>query len=159
MDRMAAVVPDSKSSNLQQFCHTVPGMLAVSLITFRRKPTSFLAILFPQVFSLTKVALPSRKTNRSVCPNNILAVLEKVDNCQIAVFGVLAKNQYCVPVDVKLYLPQNWIVFRTKNELAIEIVDNALRNTRFNLPGSVPMQVMEKGLVSFWSCTGDNCSF
>lgn len=35
--------------------------------------------------------------------------LGKVDNCQVAVFGVLSDGQRHVPVDVRLYLPKRWI--------------------------------------------------
>lgn len=35
--------------------------------------------------------------------------LGKVDNCQVAVFGVLTDGQRHVPVDVRLYLPKRWI--------------------------------------------------
>src|ERR1700679_2049673 len=35
--------------------------------------------------------------------------LGKVDNCQVAVFGVLTDGQRHAPVDVRLYLPKVWI--------------------------------------------------
>ena len=35
--------------------------------------------------------------------------LGKVDNCQVAVFGVLTDGQRHTPVDVRLYLPKRWI--------------------------------------------------
>jgi len=35
--------------------------------------------------------------------------LGKVDNCQVAVFAVLADGQQQAPVDVRLYLPKKWI--------------------------------------------------
>jgi SRSO17 transposase len=62
----------------------------------------------------------------------------KVENCQVAVFGVLNAGTRSVPVDARLYLPTEWvddparcrnagvpqdeIVFRTKHELALQIV-------------------------------------
>jgi SRSO17 transposase len=33
----------------------------------------------------------------------------KVDNCQVAVFGVLTDGQRRTPVDMRLYLPKGWI--------------------------------------------------
>jgi SRSO17 transposase len=82
-----------------------------------------------------------------------LGRLGKVDNGQVAVFGVLAKHRLAVPVDVKLYLPQKWIddpkrcqkagvpederVFRTKDQLALEIVAHARQNgLRFGWVGA-----------------------
>ena len=35
--------------------------------------------------------------------------LGKVDNCQVAVFGVLSDGQRHTPVDMRLYLPKCWI--------------------------------------------------
>ena len=35
--------------------------------------------------------------------------LGKVDNCQVAVFGVLSDGQRHTPIDMRLYLPQRWI--------------------------------------------------
>ena len=32
----------------------------------------------------------------------------KVDNGQVAVFGVLAKDRFALPVDTRLYLPKKW---------------------------------------------------
>ena len=37
-----------------------------------------------------------------------LGRLGKVDNGQVAVFGALASGQYVAPVDVRLYLPEQW---------------------------------------------------
>ncbi len=63
---------------------------------------------------------------------------------QVAVFGVLAKDRFALPVDVRLYLPKKWTddpercdkagipetarTFRTKEELALEIVAHAREN-------------------------------
>lgn len=71
--------------------------------------------------------------------------LGKIENCQVAVFGVLSRGERSAPVGVKLYLPKGWIAdrprcrragiplaerrrLRTKHELALEIVDEATRN-------------------------------
>jgi SRSO17 transposase len=35
--------------------------------------------------------------------------LGKVDNCQVAVFGVLSDGERYAPVDVRLYLPKKWV--------------------------------------------------
>jgi hypothetical protein len=34
---------------------------------------------------------------------------KEVDNCQVAVFGVLSDGQRHAPVDMRLYLPKAWI--------------------------------------------------
>ena len=68
--------------------------------------------------------------------------LGKVDNCQVAVLGVLSSRAAYCAIDVRLFLPESWVgdvercesagipeeerVFRTKHELALEIIDDAL---------------------------------
>ena len=68
-----------------------------------------------------------------------LGRLGKVPRGQVAVFGVLAKGLYATAIDTRLYLPTEWTddpqrcdkagipeseqVFKTKNELALEIVE------------------------------------
>jgi SRSO17 transposase len=70
--------------------------------------------------------------------------LGKVDNCQVGVFGALTDGQNVGIIDARLYLPKEWTaskkrckdakipkdqqVFKTKWELGLEIVDNAIRN-------------------------------
>jgi SRSO17 transposase len=70
--------------------------------------------------------------------------LGKVDNCQVAVFGALTDGQKASLIDTRLYLSREWIndekrcetagipesqrQFRTKPQLGLEIIDNALRN-------------------------------
>lgn len=73
----------------------------------------------------------------------------KTDNCQVAVFGVLALHDEVIPVGAKLYLPKEWTddparcqdarvpveeqAFRTKPALAMEIIDRNIElGTRFN---------------------------
>jgi len=76
-----------------------------------------------------------------------------VDNGQVAVFGVLAKGRFATAIDTRLYLPKEWTddaercdkagipqserVFKTKNQLALEIVEQARRNgVRFGWVGA-----------------------
>ena len=67
----------------------------------------------------------------------------KTDNCQVGVFSSLVKEHNGSLVDYRLYLPQEWIddehrcnkakipiqarVFKTKPELALEMLDSALK--------------------------------
>ena len=72
-----------------------------------------------------------------------LGRLGKVDNGQVGVFGVLCRDRLATLVDARLYLPKAWTddpkrcaeagvpaserVFRTKDELAVEIIVHARR--------------------------------
>lgn len=146
MDRMAEVVPGSKSRNLQQFLtHSKWDARAVidhvateaDVILGDKKN----ACLLIDESGFEKQGRMSVGTARQW-----LGRLGKVDNGQVAVFGALANDQLTVPVDVRLYLPKEWTKdskrcqkagipeadrrFKTKNELAVEIVQHALKNGR-----------------------------
>jgi hypothetical protein len=75
------------------------------------------------------------------------------DNGQVAVFGVLAKGRFATAIDTRLYLPKEWTedaerchkagipeserVFKTKSQLALDIVEQARRNgVRFGWVGT-----------------------
>jgi SRSO17 transposase len=67
--------------------------------------------------------------------------LGKTDNCQVGVFAALTKGEVATLIDAQLYLPQDWIddpkrceaahipeearVFRTKGEIALEMIRQA----------------------------------
>jgi SRSO17 transposase len=141
MDRMAEVVPESKSRNLQQFItHSKWDYRAVidhvaedvdGLLGDERH-----ACLLIDESGFAKQGKGSVGTSRQW-----LGRLGKVDNGQVAVFGSLAKGHYVAPVDARLYLPEEWTKdprrcqragvpenegrFRTKTELALDIVRHA----------------------------------
>ena len=144
MDRMSEVVPDAKSRNLQQFLtHSKWDARAVidhvahdgnKLIGDKQRTG-----LLIDESSFAKQGKMSVGTARQW-----LGRLGKVDNGQVAVFGVLAKDRFTLPVDVRLYLPKSWTddpkrcdkagipeeerIFRTKEVLALEIVSHARKS-------------------------------
>ncbi len=70
--------------------------------------------------------------------------LGKLENCQVGVFACLGKRERCVPVDFRLFLPEDWAedpercakagvpeerrIHKTKLELALEMVEQARSN-------------------------------
>ena len=139
MDRMAEVVPDSKSRNLQQFlthsrwdARGVIDHVACDANTCLGDEKR--AGLLIDESGFAKQGPMSAGVSRQW-----LGRLGKVDNGQVAVFGVLSKDRFAIPVDVKLYLPKKWTddpkrcekagipenerVFRTKEQLALEIAE------------------------------------
>ena len=144
MDRMAEVVPDTKSRNLQQFLtHSKWNARDVmdhvahdanALLGDNRK-----AGLLIDESGFAKQGKMSVGTARQW-----LGRLGKVDNGQVAVYGVLAKDRFTIPVDGRLYLPKKWTedsnrcekagipeherIFYTKDELALGIVSHSRKN-------------------------------
>lgn len=153
MDRMAEVVPDSKSRNLQQFLtHSKWDSRAVindvACEADKLLGDEQIAGLLIDESGFAKQGKMSVGVARQW-----LGRLGKVDNGQVAVFGVLANGRFAVPVDGKLYLPKKWTedpercekagipeeerIFRTKEQLALEIVAHARKNgLRFGWTGA-----------------------
>jgi SRSO17 transposase len=141
MDRMAEVVPDSNSRNLQQFLTHSKWDARSVIDQVAQEANELLGDPQHTGLLIDESGFAKQGKNSVGVSRQWLGRLGKVDNGQVAVFGVLAKNHYAVPVDVKLYLPQTWTndqercenagipederSFHTKDELAIEIVDNA----------------------------------
>lgn len=141
MDRMAEVVPDSKSRNLQQFL-THSKWNHREVIDHVAQDVNQLLGDDHNACLLIDESGFAKQGKRSVgVSRQWLGRLGKVDNGQVAVFGALAHGQYASPIDVRLYLPEVWShdphrcdqagipkeerEFRTKTELALEIVQHA----------------------------------
>ena len=144
MDRMAEVVPDSKSRNLQQFL-THSKWDARSVIDHVARDANQCLGDEQRAGLLIDESGFAKQGPMSVgVSRQWLGRLGKVDNGQVAVFGVLSRDRFAIPVDVKLYLPKKWTedpkrcakagipeaerVFRTKEQLALEIVSHARQN-------------------------------
>jgi SRSO17 transposase len=140
MDRMAEVVPNSKSRNLQQFLTHSKWNYKEVIDHVARDVDGFLG--GPNACFLIDESGFAKQGKGSVgVSRQWLGRLGKVDNGQVAVFGALANGSYVAPVDVRLYLPQVWTddekrceragipederSFRTKIQLALEMVQHA----------------------------------
>ncbi len=147
-ESMAAVVEDGCAQQFQHFISNSPWdhepvVAQISVDADRLlggKPTSCLIIdesSFPKQGDCS-VGVSRQWTGR----------LGKVDNCQVAVFGVLTDGQRHTPVDMRLYLPKRWIddparcdeagvpasarTLTSKSEHALDIVRTArARRMRF----------------------------
>ena len=151
-ESMAAVVEGGSAQQFQHFISESPwehepvvaqiGLDADALLG--GKPTSALIIdesSFPKQGDRS-VGVARQWTGR----------LGKVDNCQVAVFGVLTDDHRHTPIDMRLYLPRVWTEdparcekagvpeaarkHKSKSELALEIVHGArARGMRFEWVG------------------------
>src|SRR5664279_3640389 len=106
---MASVVDESCAQQFQHFISNSPWDHEPVLAQISRdadrllggKPTSAL-IIDESSFA--------KQGDRSVgVARQWSGRLGKVDNCQVAVFGVLTDDQRHAPVDMRLYLPKGWI--------------------------------------------------
>ena len=153
MDRMAEVVPDSKSRNLQQFLTHSKWDARAVMDHVARDANEFLGDDQVAGFLIDESGFAKQGPMSVGVSRQWLGRLGKTDNGQVAVFGVLCKDRYAIPVDTRLYLPNKWTddpkrcekagipinerTFRTKEQLALEIVAHARQNAlRFGWVGA-----------------------
>jgi len=153
MDRMAEVVPDSKSRNLQQFLTHSKWDHREVIDHVAHDVDQHLGDGHNACLLIDESGFEKQGKGSVGVSRQWLGRLGKVDNGQVAVFGALANGQYAAPIDVRLYLPEEWAndpnrcdragipeaerSFRTKPELALEIVHHARENgLRFGWVGA-----------------------
>ena len=153
MDRMAEVVPEAKSRNLQQFLTHSKWNSGEVIEHVARDADKLLGDRTDACLLIDESGFAKQgRGSVGVC-RQWLGRLGKVDNGQVAVFGALSNGQFATPVDVRLYLPEQWVEdpdrcqqagvpederqFRTKPELGLEIVRHARENNlRFGWVGA-----------------------
>jgi len=141
MERMAEVVPDSDARNLQQFLTHSKWSARDVIDQVASDANELLGDEQQAGFFIDETSFAKQGPMSVGVARQWLGRLGKVDNGQVAVFGVLGKDRFAVPVAFRLYLPKTWIedpqrcdqagipeshrIFRTKDELALEMVRHA----------------------------------
>jgi SRSO17 transposase len=144
MDRMEEVVPDSKSRNLQQFLTHSKWDARGVMDHVAREADELIGDPVHTGLLIDESSFAKQGKMSVGVSRQWLGRYGKVDNGQVAVFGVLAKGRFAVPVDLRLYLPEKWTddparcqkagvpeseqIFRTKDQLALEIVSHCRQN-------------------------------
>jgi SRSO17 transposase len=153
MDRMAEVVPESKSRNLQQFLTHSRWNHRDVIDHVARDVDKILGDDRNACLLIDESGFAKQGKGSVGVSRQWLGRLGKVDNGQVAVFGAMANGQFAVPIDTRLYLPEGWTddperckragvpederIFRTKPELALKIVRHARENgLRFGWVGA-----------------------
>ncbi len=87
----------------------------------------------------------------------------KVDNCQVAVVATLGRGNFSLPIDFRLFLPEDWTKDQKRCEKAKIPVDQAVFKTKHQLALEMVFQVRRNGArfqwVGFDGFYGDNPSF
>jgi SRSO17 transposase len=153
MERMEEKVPESNEQALQHFVTNSPWDENAALNQVASEGNKILggkddSCLLIDETCFVKKGKKSVGVSRQYCGTS-----GKVDNCQTAVFAALASGDKSLPIDFRLYLPQEWtndiprcldagipaekIQFKTKCQLAIEMVKNAKDSgIKFNWVGA-----------------------
>jgi SRSO17 transposase len=141
MDRMADVVVDAKSRNLQQFLTHSKWDHREVIDHIAHNAERLLGDSREACLLIDESGFAKQGKESVGVKRQWLGRLGKVDNGQVAVYGALVNRQYAAPVDVRLYLPEEWTddskrcekagipenerKFHTKPELGLEIVRHA----------------------------------
>jgi SRSO17 transposase len=144
MDRIAEVVPESKSRNLQQFLTHSKWNYRNVVDHVAQDVDGFLGNVKNACLLIDESGFAKQGKASVGVARQWLGRLGKVDNGQVAVFGALVNGRYAAPIDMRLYLPEKWTndpgrckragvpeeecQFRTKPELALEIVRHSREN-------------------------------
>jgi len=153
MDRMAEVVPDADSRNLQQFLTHSKWDYREVIDHVAQDADSLLGDNRDAGLLIDESSFAKQGRGSVGVARQWLGRFGKVDNGQVAVFGALSRNQFAAPVDVRLFLPEEWtndpkrckkagipedeFEHLTKPELALEIVRHARKNNlRFGWVGA-----------------------
>ena len=130
----------SNNQSLSHFLSSSPWRSADLLKSVRTKAIKTIGkngVLILDESSVKKSGNSSVGVSRQYCGN-----LGKKDNCQVGVFLAYFKKKKRILIDERLYLPEKWIQdqerclkakvplqdlkFRTKYELGLEMIDNAI---------------------------------
>lgn len=153
MERMAEVVPDSDDQVLQQFLSKSPWD--------ERAVMDRVAWELDQLFGgdpntcliVDESGFPKKGEKSAAVKRQWCGEKGKVDNCQVGVFLSLSCEERVSLMNGRLYLPQEWvndpdrckeagipqehIVFKSKSELAMEMIKHTDANgIRFNWVGA-----------------------
>jgi SRSO17 transposase len=150
---ISEVVPDTDDRNLQQFITHSQWSAREVLDHVAGDADELIGDATDAALIIDESGFAKQGKMSVGASRQYLGRLGKVDNGQVAVFGVLAKGRFATAIDTRLYLPKEWTddvercniagvpeserVFKTKNQLALEIVAQARRNgVRFGWVGA-----------------------
>jgi SRSO17 transposase len=152
MERMEEVVPGCSYQSLQHFISDSEWETRAVLDQVAREADRHLGGSENSCILIDETSFQKKGENSVGVVRQWSGRLGKVENCQVAVFASLAQGVYSTLIDTRLYLPQKWIqdpercraagvpesevVFKSKADLAFEMVMQARQNgVRFRWVG------------------------
>jgi SRSO17 transposase len=139
MERMEEAVAGLDYQTVQQFLTDSPWDHRAVMDRVAQDASALLGGAAPTSLLIDETSFIKKGKESAGVARQWSGRLGKVDNCQVAVFGVLSAGARALPVDSRLYLPAEWIEdparcrkagipaaesaeLRTKPALALEIV-------------------------------------
>ena len=144
MERFSEGIPEADYQGLQQFLSDSPWAFAPLWSWTRREAARLLGEKGRPHLLIDESAFAKKGDKSAGVARQYNGRLGKVDNSQVGVFAALARDQRAVLTGARLYLPKDWVndpkrcraagipkeqqVFRTKAELAWELIEEAIRD-------------------------------
>jgi len=108
-ESMAAVVEDGCAQQFQHFISNSPWDHEPVLAQISRDADALLGGKPTSALIIDESSFPKQGDRSVGVARQWTGRLGKVDNCQVAVFGVLTDGKRHTPIDMRLYLPNRWI--------------------------------------------------
>ena len=152
IERMEEVVPDCSYQALHHFVSESEWDTRAVLDQVAREADRHLGGSEDSCLLLDETSFQKKGESSAGVERQWSGRLGKVENCQVAVFASLTQGTYTTLIDTRLYLPKKWVqdpercrqagvprsemVFKSKADLALEMVVQARKNgVRFNWVG------------------------
>jgi SRSO17 transposase len=142
MERMEETVPDADEQRLQHFISNSTWDARAVMNQVAVDADAALGGQDDTVLVIDESGIPKKGEKSVGVSRQYCGQTGKVDNCQVGVYASLVRGDKATLIDARLFLPERWTSdvkrcekagvpaeerrFRTKHELALEIVQNAL---------------------------------
>ncbi len=144
IERIRDVVPQSDEQALHHFISNSPWDARAVLDQVARDANALLGGTDESSLLIDESGFPKKGRESVGVSRQWCGRLGKVDNCQTAVFASLGQKSLATLIDTALFLPQEWTrergrmkkvgvpkqaqTYRTKHELALDLIERALSN-------------------------------
>ncbi len=149
MDRMEEAVPGADEQQLQHFLTNVDWDHRVVMHQVASEVDAVLG--GPDTgLILDETAFPKKGKESVGVARQWCGTLGKVENCQVAVFGVLVHGERVGAVDTRLFLPQGWTDDPERCRKAGVPREDQTRKTKADLALEIVTEARERGLRFGW---------
>jgi SRSO17 transposase len=144
MERIEEVVCGSVYENLQNFISDSPWQERPLLTQIGKDANNLLGGQEDSFLLLDETGYPKKGTKSVGVKRQWCGEVGKVENCQVGVFMTLCRGNHAVPINYRLFLPQDWIddharcrqakiplknqEYKSKHQLALDMVVEAREN-------------------------------
>lgn len=144
MERMEDIVPDANEQSLQHFITNSTWDARAVMNEVAVEADALLGGYDDTILVIDDSGIPKKGEHSVGVSRQYCGQTGKVDNCQVGVYASLVRGDKATLIDARLFLPERWTndaercekagvpeeerTFRTKHEIAVEMIQNAAEN-------------------------------